>query len=109
MCALDRTKALLGELFLQLICEPGFPEEKAHISSFIPTANSTLKCFGDEWLRGADRKQLEVSSLVVFSSSPARGLSYLVGTRFPAEEPCLSIWCTATLGLAMVSFLLQIP
>lgn len=70
MCALDRTKELLGELFLQLICEPGFPEEKAHISLFIPTTNSTLRCFGDEWLRGSDRKQLEVSSLLVFSSSP---------------------------------------
>ena len=63
-------KELLGELFLQLICEPGFPEEKAHLSSFIPTTNSTLRCFGEEWLRGSDKKQLEVSSLLVFSSSP---------------------------------------
>ena len=79
-------KELLGELFLQLICEPGFPEEKAHLSSFIPTTNSTLRCFGEEWLRGSDKKQLEVSSLLVFSSSPPKRTQLPGGHVLPCRR-----------------------
>lgn len=51
MCTGQNEGAIFPAIFM-LLCKQEFPEEKAHINSFIPTTDSIVSRFREEWLRG---------------------------------------------------------